>query len=93
MHNIDDGIDTGDVLGQATLALSPNDSDGALNAKAARAAAELVLRFLPCATQRPRGKKPSGGGRLWYARERRIWHDLQLLLRQQIGHRLPETAG
>ena len=93
LHYIDEGIDTGNVLGQATLALSPNDNDGTLNAKAARAAAELVLRFLPCAIDRPRGQKPSGGGRLWYARERRVWHDLQLMLRRQLGQAMPETSG
>lgn len=93
LHYIDEGIDTGDVLSQATLTLSPNDNDGTLNAKAARAAAELVFRFLPCAIYRPRGQKPSRGGRLWYARERRVWHDLQLMLRRQLGEAIPETCG
>jgi methionyl-tRNA formyltransferase len=93
LHYIDDGIDTGDVLAQASLDLSSTDNDGTLNAKAARAAAELVLRFLPCAIYRPRGQKPSEGGRLWYARERRAWHDLQLMLRRQLGEAIPETSG
>ena len=98
LHTIAAGVDSGAILAQGFLGRRGGETEEQLWVAAARVGARLVVEYLqecarrieanPKAPVRPAGRPQEAGGRQYFARERRPWHDAALRLRTQL-HPLP----
>ena len=93
LHRINRGIDTGPVLKYGYPALSAQDTEASITAKAMQLAAEMVGDALDeAAASGLEGATQPSAGRCYYSRDQRIWKEarfqiLRLLGRQRIEPR------
>jgi methionyl-tRNA formyltransferase len=93
VHRISRGIDAGEILCQGFPTLMPLDTEHSLNVKCARMASTVVNRLLWDWPRLGGSEPPTGRGRNFNRRDRRLYHDLVLMLRRSLfRERLPRLA-
>jgi methionyl-tRNA formyltransferase len=96
IHQIDEGIDTGPILGHCFPELSPNDTEATITAKTATALAILLHDVLAAIERADRvaGVCLGRSGRLYRERDRSLRHDSHYWLLRTLRLRTPpKTAG
>ncbi|MGE0759739.1 MAG: formyl transferase [Pirellulaceae bacterium] len=86
VHLIDKGIDTGRMLAQGFVGVAADDDEWAIEAKAARTAADVVVKVLQRGEFEPSWQPTRAGrGRVYNYSDRHVWHDVRLARRRRQG--------
>jgi folate-dependent phosphoribosylglycinamide formyltransferase PurN len=97
LHEVDSGIDTGAIWGQARPQLSPHDTEATITAYAARLAAQLIVDVLDSGAlaERRANEKGSGTpcGRLFLNRHRTLGIDAWFNMRRMLLAERPAPLG
>lgn len=83
IHQIDRGVDTGPMLAQSMVAIDSQDNEWTLEAKAARAGADLLVELLRAEELQPCWQPPRHTGKQFSIKSRHVWHDAWLFLRRR----------
>lgn len=86
IHFIDSGVDTGDIIERVIPELTSKDNAETLYCKAEKKAIDRLVEILHAYVKGnpiPRQRQPSGG-RTYRTRDRKIYHELFMLLKRNI---------
>ena len=93
LHDLTPGVDAGDIVGQATVTVMPDDDETSLWVKSAHEAAVLAARLAALPADAALLRRPQGkGGRMYRYADRTLGREFATALRRHVLRVRPEPA-